>query len=159
MGEGQRRCGVDKAIIAELILGTYEHDLFKPFWLGNFQHALLGYAWQRAAGRSEARCAAVLLHSVRHFSANLARHLAWWTEEPHTLPKALLLAPAMDWIASASYGLYVEERGEDGAGGDAEAGAEPVQIEADGDPLHKQFEGWPLSIQNPFSRLPMWNET
>lgn len=149
---------MDKAIIADLILGTYEHDLFKPFWLGNFQHALLGYAWQRAEGRREARCAAVLLHDVGGFSANLARHLAWWTDKPHTLPRALLLAPAMDWIASASYGLYVEQRDEEDAAGNAEANAGPAPT-GEGKELHKRFEKWPPSIQNPFSRLPLWNET
>lgn len=150
---------MDKAIIAELILGTYEHDLFKPFWLGNFQHALLGYAWQRAAGRSEARCAAVLLHNAENILPNRARHLDSWPAGQHTLPRALLLAPAMDWIASASYALYDEE---------AETAAE--ERLSDGDeqpkptddrakrpaPLHKRFEAWPASIQNPFSRLPVW---
>ena len=127
---------MDKSLIAELVLGTYEHDLFKPFWLPNRLHADLGYEYLRQVeGKGEAHCAAVLFHTGA-FDKQLKRHLAAFPETPHRLPKALIVAPWLDRLASASYAMLVDEK----------SGAE----------RYGELEAWPASVQNPFSRLPVW---
>lgn len=124
---------MDKQMMAELVLGTYEHDLFKPFWLPNRDHALLGYEFQRnIKGASAFRSAAVLFHSFSYrnrnqFNDNINRCRQDGID-PAVLPKALLVAPHLDLIASASYSMLED---------------------------YSAYQGWPGAVQNVFSRLPI----
>lgn len=142
--------------MADLVLGTYEHDLFKPFWLGNDKHSRLGYAFLNGkVPEHPLRRVAVLLHT--DFQANLAQLQA---QESGSWPKVLMAAPLIDRIASASYSLLGEEKGEEAI---EAAGIEPVVANGNKHrsgpkPVYQQIqETWPPSVQNPFTRLPVWS--
>lgn len=127
---------MDKATIAQLILGTYEHDLFKPFWLPNRYHSQLGYTYLRQKGRSPVACAAVLLHAGTN-ATKLTRWEADFSRSSASLPRALAVASWIDALASASYSLLYDAHGKS---------------------QFKSFEQWPAACQNPFSRLPQWSD-
>ena len=123
---------MDKTLIAELVLGTYADDRFKPFWLPNRLHSVLAYEYSRLVEqKGEAYCAAVLFHTSGSPSSQLRLHLAAFPVLAHRLPKALLLAPWIDRLASASYSLLVDKQtGEEhhaGVRDMASVGAESVQ--------------------------------
>lgn len=140
---------MDSTLAADIILGTYDHDRFKPFWLGGPQHALLGYVHARAVrGQSEACCMAILLHAANSMRREdkkfpYANLMAWhgrtWPAAVRRLPKALVAANWIDRIASSSYSMFGED--EDSKG------------------LHTYLDQWRPSAQNPFSRLPQYDRS
>lgn len=113
-----------------LILGTYEHDLLKPFWLPNRHHAELGYLYLKSVQQSTpTRYAAVFLHVPNSYYDHLNEFAK---DHPGvSLAKALLIAPVIDRLASASYSLLDS---------------------------FEDMKAWPPSVQNPFSRLLLYTK-
>lgn len=144
---------MNQDVMADLILGTYEHDLFKPFWLGNEQHSQIGYALLRTVNpHRPLRSVAILLHT------NFAANLALLTADGEAGPQVLAAAPAIDRTASASYSLLGEGSSQAVGEADDMLTVSPQTSQEQPKLAYQQIEEfWGTSVQNVFSRLPVWS--